>query len=188
MGIVRIGIDDTDSKRGMCTTYLGAVVADRLRLQGHSLEGYPKLVRLNPNWHLKTRGNCAVSLDVMYVQSKLEDLKELVLNTVQELAELDCETTNPGVVLLMSGFEPLPVATIAASTSSTNSVPAMGIGFRLPDASGSPSSILTQVTLSRPSSLFTLVGAARNSISIPSSSSDTRARLGTPSAAKSRSM
>jgi tRNA(Ile2)-agmatinylcytidine synthase len=98
VGIVRIGIDDTDSKRGMCTTYLGAVVVDRLRLQGHSLEGYPKLVRLNPNWHLKTRGNCAVSLDVMYIQSELEDLKELVLNTVQELAELDCETTNPGVV------------------------------------------------------------------------------------------
>jgi len=99
LGIVRIGVDDTDSKKGMCTTYLGAVTADRLKLQGFRLKGYPKLVRLNPNWHLKTRGNCAISLHVDCARSRLPILREIVLSTVRELAELRCETTNPGVVL-----------------------------------------------------------------------------------------
>ena len=102
MEIVRIGIDDTDSKKGMCTTYVGTVVADRAASQGFSLEGYPKLVRLNPNWHLKTRGNCAVSLNVRCNHSRLPDLRNLVLNTVEEFAELDCESTNPGVVFYCS--------------------------------------------------------------------------------------
>ncbi len=96
--IVRVGVDDTDSKHGMCTTYVGTVIADKLRAHAFDLNGYPKLVRLNPNWHLKTRGNCAISLHVECDGSRISDVKELVLETVRELAELQCETTNPGVV------------------------------------------------------------------------------------------
>ena len=58
-----IGIDDTDSPLGMCTTYLGAVLARRLiheRMQVREA----KLVRLNPNVTFKTRGNAAIALDV----------------------------------------------------------------------------------------------------------------------------
>lgn len=98
MHTVKIGIDDTDSKHGMCTTYVGAVVVDRLKSQGFRLESWPRLVRLNPNWHLKTRGNCAISMDVKCESSNLPVLRETVLSTVEELAELRCETTNPGVV------------------------------------------------------------------------------------------
>ena len=54
-----IGIDDTDSDKGMCTTYLGAVLIERLKSLGVIL-GLPKLVRLNPCAQYKTRGNAAI--------------------------------------------------------------------------------------------------------------------------------
>lgn len=62
--LLRIGIDDTDSVRGMCTTYLGFMLAAELRRIGAAFEDYPRLVRLNPNVPWKTRGNGAVGLAV----------------------------------------------------------------------------------------------------------------------------
>jgi tRNA(Ile2)-agmatinylcytidine synthase len=58
-----IGIDDTDSPAGMCTTYLGAVLARRL-IREHMQVREARLVRLNPNVTFKTRGNAAIMLDV----------------------------------------------------------------------------------------------------------------------------
>ena len=54
-----IGIDDTDSRKGMCTTYLALELVKEF---GNELDliGYPRLVRLNPNIPWKTRGNGAV--------------------------------------------------------------------------------------------------------------------------------
>ena len=48
-----IGIDDTDSPRGMCTTYLGAVLIRRLVARGFNLTE-ARLIRLNPNVPYKT--------------------------------------------------------------------------------------------------------------------------------------
>jgi len=98
MTAFRIGIDDTDSPFGMCTTYVGAVAIDRLKAQGLKLEGYPKLIRLNPNCPYKTRGNCSISLTVRAQERQIPMLKKITLDTVAELAELDSDTTNPGVV------------------------------------------------------------------------------------------
>jgi len=100
MTVLHVGIDDTDSKKGMCTTYVGAVAIDRLKKIGIELVGYPKLIRLNPNWKLKTRGNCAVAFAVEVPDSKKQEAMKIVIDTVGELAELDVETTNPGVVFL----------------------------------------------------------------------------------------
>ncbi|MGQ9543525.1 MAG: TiaS agmantine-binding domain-containing protein [Candidatus Bathyarchaeia archaeon] len=108
-----VGIDDTDSKKGMCTTYIGAVAHDRLIGRGFKHVGYPKLVRLNPNWHLKTRGNCAVSLTVNLNCGDEEELKKLILETVQEYAELDCESTNPGVVFYRGETVPVELEEFA---------------------------------------------------------------------------
>ncbi|MCJ7720126.1 MAG: tRNA(Ile2) 2-agmatinylcytidine synthetase, partial [Candidatus Hadarchaeum sp.] len=102
-----IGIDDTDSKDGMCTTYVGALVVDRLRKLGAKIIDFPRLIRLNPNWKLKTRGNCAVALNVEVQEQKVLGIKNMVLKTVEELAELDHDTTNPGVVFYQS--EKIPV-------------------------------------------------------------------------------
>lgn len=87
-----IGIDDTDSLEGMCTTYLAALLVEKL-----DITDYPKLIRLNPNIPWKTRGNGAVALNV---DGDSNEIKNIVLNYVQKYARIDDENTNPGVVFL----------------------------------------------------------------------------------------
>jgi tRNA(Ile2)-agmatinylcytidine synthase len=56
-----VGIDDTDSPQGGCTTF---VLTELLRVaeeHGVDLIGHPRLVRLNPNAPGRTRGNAALS-------------------------------------------------------------------------------------------------------------------------------
>lgn len=90
----RIGIDDTDSPAGMCTTYLGAVLARRLKQHGiRVLEA--RLVRLNPNVREKTRGNAAVCL---VAEGSLRVAFHLACTAVEELAEMSHDGTHPGVV------------------------------------------------------------------------------------------
>src|SRR5437899_9287534 len=61
--VLWIGIDDTDSLQGMCTTFLATeIVRDLTR--DFDLIGYPRLVRLNPNIPWKTRGNGAVCIRI----------------------------------------------------------------------------------------------------------------------------
>jgi len=93
---MRIGIDDTDSPEGMCTTYLGAVLIRRLSDEGFTVNGQT-LVRLNPNVPYKTRGNAAVSIEAE--GGSLERAFELACAAVEEFADFSCEKTNPGVVV-----------------------------------------------------------------------------------------
>ena len=55
-----IGVDDTDSVKGGCTTWLATEIIREF--QEYDVIGYPRLVRLNPNIPWKTRGNGAVSI------------------------------------------------------------------------------------------------------------------------------
>src|SRR5690348_17412068 len=61
--VLWIGVDDTDSLQGMCTTFLATEIVRDLTLD-LDLIGYPRLVRLNPNIPWKTRGNGAVCIRV----------------------------------------------------------------------------------------------------------------------------
>jgi len=101
VGIMRIGIDDTDSPEGMCTTYLGAVLARRLRQEGYSVSE-ALLVRLNPNVPYKTRGNAAICLEV---EGDAGQAFALACACVEELADFSAAQTNPGVVV---AERPLP--------------------------------------------------------------------------------
>jgi tRNA(Ile2)-agmatinylcytidine synthase len=101
--ILRIGVDDTDSRYGMCTTYLAAVMLERLISVGARSLDYPHLVRLNPNCPYKTRGNAAVSLHLVVNPSSLGMLKKIVVETVEELAEKGFEETQPGIAFLVGG-------------------------------------------------------------------------------------
>jgi len=95
-----IGIDDTDSKDGMCTTYLAAVLIEKLKGFG-AIKGHPLLVRLNPNIKYKTRGNAAIAIPVeLFEPSDAEKVKELVIGTVKEMAVFSEGNTNPGVVFI----------------------------------------------------------------------------------------
>jgi len=90
-----IGIDDTDSPRGMCTTYLGTVLIRRLLARGFSLTG-ARLIRLNPNVPWKTRGNAAISLEV---EGDPGIAFEMACQCVEDLADLPAEGTEPGVAV-----------------------------------------------------------------------------------------
>ncbi len=97
-----IGIDDTDSPQGMCTTYLGAVLARRL-IREHMRVREARLVRLNPNVTWKTRGNAAVMLDV---EGDPDRAFAITCDLVEDLADQSCENTNPGVVVAEQKFGP----------------------------------------------------------------------------------
>ena len=56
-----VGIDDTDSPRGGCTTFVLTEVLRAARRLGLDLLGDPALVRLDPNVPFRTRGNGALA-------------------------------------------------------------------------------------------------------------------------------
>ena len=115
-----VGVDDTDSLRGMCTTFLAAEIVREM--DDVDLIGYPRLVRLNPNVPWKTRGNGAVCLrfgrgrgtpwrvgelggraveayprgDALAADS----VADRVALLIERWSALDEPTTNPGLVVL----------------------------------------------------------------------------------------
>ncbi len=95
-----VGLDDTDSHKGMCTTYLATVAIERLEREGYSVIGFPRLIRLNPTIPYKTRGNGAVSFLVDAEEGDVDDVEGVVEEVVEELAEFDEENTNPGMALV----------------------------------------------------------------------------------------
>ncbi|MDG6909918.1 MAG: DUF1743 domain-containing protein [Nitrososphaerota archaeon] len=91
-----VGIDDTDSSRGWCTTYLAFRIAADLGPEVKVLP-YPRLVRLNPNIPFKTRGNAAVCLEVEGQDSGA--VFESVSKKVSELSDVE-GGANSGMVLV----------------------------------------------------------------------------------------
>jgi len=91
-----VGIDDTDSSRGWCTTYLAYRIAADLR-PGVEVLPYPRLVRLNPNIPFKTRGNAAVCLEVEATDADM--VFEAISEKVEELSDVT-GGANSGMVLL----------------------------------------------------------------------------------------
>ncbi|MEE1128971.1 MAG: tRNA(Ile)(2)-agmatinylcytidine synthase [Methanobrevibacter sp.] len=92
-----IGIDDTDSPDGMCTTYLASQIINKFKDNGIELVDYPRLIRLNPFARFKTRGNGGVSLKILN-DDKANLARKIVLNEVEKLSMFDCDNTNPGVI------------------------------------------------------------------------------------------
>jgi tRNA(Ile2)-agmatinylcytidine synthase len=120
--VLWIGLDDTDSLAGMCTTYLAAQLVHELR-EDYDLIGYPRLVRLNPTIPWKTRGNGAICLRFgrgvgpRFVIGDLEGrpvwsfvrahghddpdrVHARVAQVVERLSEFPEPTTNPGFCIL----------------------------------------------------------------------------------------
>jgi len=106
--VLHIGLDDTDSLKGGCTTYIAALLVEKLTDLGLAFTDYPNLIRLNPNIPWKTRGNGAVSLRVKGGLSLLEKAREIVVATVEEHADMGYAGTDPGIVFHQSVItEPL---------------------------------------------------------------------------------
>ena len=118
-----LGIDDTDSRAGMCTTYVGLRAILKLIEMQYDIISYPRLVRLNPNIPWKTRGNGSVVIhfgvgtgekvqigefneEPIYAYKKHRKTKidKSILNEIAKELEkyfiLKDENTNPGIVLV----------------------------------------------------------------------------------------
>jgi tRNA(Ile2)-agmatinylcytidine synthase len=113
---MHVGLDDTDSTRKGCTTYVAAVLVEKLQKLGADFIDYPNLIRLNPNVPWKTRGNGALCLRIEYDASRGETIEETVISTVEEQADLESEGTDPGVVFFKRTKIPREVKTFAKNT------------------------------------------------------------------------
>ncbi|MEM0157345.1 MAG: tRNA(Ile)(2)-agmatinylcytidine synthase [Thermoplasmataceae archaeon] len=114
-----LAIDDTDSSKGMCTTFLLTEIIER---SGLDVIGMPALVRLNPTIPFKTRGNGALRVNLGHGEGQVRrigvsgnhiirafqhgseaitehDLIDMAEQVVREFAELQEENTNPGIVV-----------------------------------------------------------------------------------------
>ena len=107
---LHVGMDDTDSPRMGCTTYVASLLVEKLLAIGVSFIDYPNLVRLNPNVPWKTRGNGALCLRFKCNESKLEEVKEVAVDTVEKNSDLSYTGTEPGVVLFFGDTIPEEVA------------------------------------------------------------------------------
>lgn len=88
-----IGIDDTDSKRGMCTTYLCTLLKKELEQELNEIIQL-RLVRLNPTIRFKTRGNASICISIKHSY----DVQDIVRKHIERMAHLDDDNTHPGAV------------------------------------------------------------------------------------------
>jgi tRNA(Ile2)-agmatinylcytidine synthase len=92
---LHIGIDDTDSPKGMCTTFLAYKIINRLKKENVVFLDFPNLVRFNPNIPWKTRGNGAVGIKIS--TSNPKKIKNLVKKFVKQYSDVK-NGANPGLV------------------------------------------------------------------------------------------
>lgn len=120
-----VAVDDTDSRDGMCTTFL---LTEIIRRSGLDVIGYPSLVRLNPAIKHKTRGNGALVVNLgkgkgerhqlgmldgigleCYEDSDgdadADSLMKIATDTVEEFAVIGEPDTNPGIVISRHKFD-----------------------------------------------------------------------------------
>jgi tRNA(Ile2)-agmatinylcytidine synthase len=95
-----IGIDDTDSHNGGCTTYTATVLFQELSGQGFKPSDFPWLVRLNPNIPWKTRGNGALAVHFLVREDQIEQVERVALDVVEKTTVPSARGTDPAVVFL----------------------------------------------------------------------------------------
>jgi len=93
--VLSIGFDDTDSPKGMCTTYLAYKIVDSLKKEKVEFLDFPSLIRFNPNIPWKTRGNGAVGLKIK--TSKPQKIKKLIAKMISKFSDIQ-GGANPGLV------------------------------------------------------------------------------------------
>jgi len=116
MMTLHVGIDDTDSPRMGCTTYIASLLVEKLQDLGVSFIDYPNLVRLNPNVPWKTRGNGALCLRFQCHENLAEKIKLIVADIVEENSDMDYAGTEPGVVFFRGSHIPKELPDFAKQT------------------------------------------------------------------------
>ena len=125
-----VGIDDSDSQFGLCTTFLGYRLVLKLLEGGCSISSYPRLVRLNPNIPFKTRGNAAICIE--FESEDVDANFENICSLVESYSDI-ANGANTGVVLI--GASPPPyfgrlyqraLSELVNKEGVLNSLPALG--------------------------------------------------------------
>lgn len=94
--VLHVGFDDTDSPKGMCTTFLAYKIVEKLQKQQDvEFLDLPRLIRFNPNIPWKTRGNGAVSLKLK--TSSPSKIKNRIRRLVSKYSDT-ANGANPGLV------------------------------------------------------------------------------------------
>lgn len=101
--VLNIGFDDTDSPKGMCTTFLAYKIVGLLQKQKTEFLDFPRLIRFNPNIPWKTRGNGAVSIKIK--TKNLSKVKNQIKNLVSKYSDIK-NGANPGLVFFESDTIP----------------------------------------------------------------------------------
>ncbi len=113
---MHIGLDDTDSTRKGCTTYVAALLVEKMQKLKAEFIDYPNLIRLNPNVPWKTRGNGALCIRIQYNENIEDKIEEEVISTVEEHADLEFRGTDPGIVFFKKAKIPKEVKIFAKNT------------------------------------------------------------------------
>lgn len=113
---LHVGIDDTDSPRMGCTTYVASLLIEKLHELGVSFIDYPNLVRLNPNVPWKTRGNGALCLRFRCDENLVEEIKAMIVDIVEKNSDMDYAGTEPGIVFFWGSYMPNELTTFAKQT------------------------------------------------------------------------
>ncbi len=116
---LHIGLDDTDSTKGGCTTYLTAVLIEKLSQFNVEYLDYPLLVRLNPNVPWKTRGNGALCLRISYDAKFQEEIKDTATTLWEEHSAIDQKGTDPGLVFFEGSNIPPELTVFSKKTETT---------------------------------------------------------------------
>ena len=93
--VMYIGFDDTDSPKGMCTTYLAYKMVNVLKKEKVAFLDFPNLIRFNPNIPWKTRGNGAVGLSIS--TNNPQKIKRIIKKLVKTHSDTK-NGANPGLV------------------------------------------------------------------------------------------
>jgi len=96
-----------------CTTYVAAILVEKLHGLGVSFVDYPNLVRLNPNVPWKTRGNGALCLRFRCNENLVEEIVEQVIDVVEAHSDMEYAGTDPGIVFLIRNNVPTEVRVFA---------------------------------------------------------------------------
>jgi tRNA(Ile2)-agmatinylcytidine synthase len=116
---MHIGLDDTDSTKGGCTTYLAAVLIEKLSKLNVNFTDYPGLIRLNPNVPWKTRGNGALCIRFTYEPKLEEEIKDIAINLWEEQSAVKEKGTDPGIVFLNSAKIPSEITDFSKKAETT---------------------------------------------------------------------
>src|SRR5207245_3542145 len=97
---LHIGIDDTDSEKGGCTTYTATVLFQDWIGRRFKPSDFPWLVRLNPNIPWKTRGNGALAVHFFVDEEQIENVQRLAIETVERTTVASAHGIDPAVAFL----------------------------------------------------------------------------------------